>query len=201
MSVYSACGAPAEMPAADIDIARLKAWEGKTRTVEDVVAPDRVAAMAATLDWERAPPTGAALPPGWHWLFFNGAARASELGPDGHPKRGGFLPPVPLPRRMWAGGRLAFPGALRVGETARRESAVVSVEGKRGRSGDLVFVCVRHRMFGADGKLAVEESTTSSIGARPPERRRSRGPCRPRRAPPGAARSGPTRCFCSAIRR
>lgn len=184
MSVYSACGAPAEMPAADIDIARLKGWEGKTRTVEDVVAPDRVAAMAATLDWERAPPTGAALPPGWHWLFFNGAARMSELGPDGHPKRGGFLPPVPLPRRMWAGGRLAFPGALRVGETARRESAVVSVEGKRGRSGDLVFVCVRHRMFGADGKLAVEEEHDIVYRGAPAG---EASKPRPVPAPPGAA--------------
>jgi 3-methylfumaryl-CoA hydratase len=122
--------------------------------------------MAATLDWPKAPQPGAPLPPGWHWLFFNGAARASELGPDGHPRRGGFLPPVPLPRRMWAGGRLSFAAPLPVGTVARRESQVASVEAKRGRSGDLVFVLVRHRIFGADG-LAVEEEHDIVYRAQP----------------------------------
>jgi len=140
----------------EADIAHLKTWEGRTQTVEDVVAPDRAVAMAATLDWTHAPEEGDVLPPGWHWMFFNGAARQSELGPDGHPKRGGFLPPVPLPRRMWAGGRLTFGAGLRIGERARRESTVAKVEAKRGRSGDLVFVVVRHRIFGAAG-LAIEE--------------------------------------------
>ncbi len=134
----------------------LKDWVGRTETREDIIAVDRVAAMAATLDHERAPGPGAALPPGWHWLFFNPAVRAAEIGPDGHPKRGGFLPPVPLPRRMWAGGRLAFRAPLRVGEAARRESEILKVEVKSGRSGALVFVTVRHRICGAEG-LGVEE--------------------------------------------
>ena len=140
----------------EAEIAHLKSWVGKSQTLEDVIAPDRVAAMAATLDWETAPGKGAALPPGWHWLFFNGAARASELGPDGHPKRGGFLPPVPLPRRMWAGGRLTFHAPVTVGESVRRDSVVTSVEAKRGKTGDLVFVVVRHQVFGGAG-LAIEE--------------------------------------------
>lgn len=144
------------MALSDEEIAHLKSWIGRTQTIEDIIAPDRVAAMAATLDHENTPSPGSALPPGWHWLFFNGAARQSELGPDGHPRRGGFLPPVPLPRRMWAGGRIAVSGDLRIGESARRESRILSVEAKRGRSGDLVFVTVRHGIHGRDG-LALEE--------------------------------------------
>jgi 3-methylfumaryl-CoA hydratase len=138
------------------EIAHVKTWVGRQQTLEDVIAPDRVAAMAATLDWPAPPARGAALPPGWHWLFFNGAARQSALGPDGHPKRGGFLPPVSLPRRMWAGGRLSFVGSLRVGATTRRESEVARVEAKRGRTGDLIFVVVKHKVFDEAG-LAIEE--------------------------------------------
>src|SRR5581483_8511959 len=138
------------------DLSHLKDWIGRTQEITDVIASDRVAAMAATLDLAVAPQPGEALPPGWHWLFFNGAARASELGPDGHPKRGGFLPPVPLPRRMWAGGRLSFPGAVRVGDAACRKSEIKSVEIKEGRSGQLVFVVVKHQISGSSG-LAIEE--------------------------------------------
>jgi 3-methylfumaryl-CoA hydratase len=141
----------------DDDIAHIKTWVGRTQTIEDVIAVDRVAAMAATLDLERTPAAGEALPPGWHWLFFNGAARQSEIGPDGHPRRGGFLPPVPLPRRMWAGGRITLSGKLPVGALAHRESRILSVEAKRGRSGDLVFVTVRHTIHGGQGPALEEE--------------------------------------------
>jgi 3-methylfumaryl-CoA hydratase len=85
------------------------------------------------------------------------AARQSAIGPDGHPARGGFLPPVPLPRRMWAGGRLTFPKPLRVGEAVQRHSQVMSVEHKSGRSGELVFVLVRHEFHGAAGLAITEE--------------------------------------------
>jgi 3-methylfumaryl-CoA hydratase len=158
----------------DDDIAHLKSWVGRTQTLDDVIAADRVAAMAATLDRDRAPAPGETLPPGWHWLYFNGAARQGELGPDGHPRRGGFLPPVPLPRRMWAGGRINVAAGLKVGETARRESRIASVEAKRGRSGDLVFVTVQHRIHGAAG-LALEEEhdivyrSPPAAGAPPPQ--------------------------------
>lgn len=145
------------MALTDNEIAHLKSWTGRTQTVEELIAPNRVEAMAATLDWDRAPGPGDALPPGWHWLFFNGAARQSELGPDGHPRRGGFLPPVSLPRRMWAGGRLSLPGIVRVGEMARRDSRILSVEAKRGRSGDLVFVTVAHQISGMQGTAIREE--------------------------------------------
>ncbi len=145
------------MALSEADIAHLKSWVGRTQTVEDMIAVDRVAAMAATIDLERAPASGEPLPPGWHWLYFNGAARQSELGPDGHPRRGGDLPPVPLPRRMWAGGRITVTGALPVGAAARRTSRILSVEAKSGRSGDLVFVTVRHEIAGGQGPALEEE--------------------------------------------
>jgi 3-methylfumaryl-CoA hydratase len=134
----------------------LEAWIGRTESRADAVTAWPAVALAATLDRrDPAPGPGDALPPGWHWLYFLEAAPASELGPDGHPKRGGFLPPVALPRRMWAGGRLEFRRALRVGESIRRD-ATLSIEPKQGRSGNLVFVTVRHSVS-AGGELAVIE--------------------------------------------
>ena len=141
-----------------IDLEHLRTWVGRTESVEDLVAPSKVAALAATLDRDDAfPQAGDPLPPPWHWTLCLPAARQSAIGPDGHPARGGFLPPVPLPRRMWAGGRLTFPQALRVGERVERRSRVMSVEHKRGRSGDLVFVMVRHEFHGAAGLCVTEE--------------------------------------------
>jgi len=145
------------MALSESDIAHLKSWVGRIQTIDDVIAVDRVAAMAATLDLDRAPAAGEPLPAGWHWLYFNGAARQSELGPDGHPRRGGFLPPVPLPRRMWAGGRITVSGVLPVGAPAKRTSRILSVESKSGRSGDLVFVTVRHEIAGGRGPALEEE--------------------------------------------
>jgi 3-methylfumaryl-CoA hydratase len=82
----------------------------------------------------------------WHWLYFLPLARQSEIGPDGHPRRGGFLPPVPLPRRMWAGSQFEFRTPLRLGDALQRDSTIVDVSGKTGRSGELVFVKVRHEL-------------------------------------------------------
>lgn len=131
-------------------------WIGRQETAVDEVAAGRVNALAATLDLEPAFEEGDALPPGWHWMLFNPIARMSALGPDGHPRRGGFMPPVELPRRMWAGGRLAFHEPLRVGDGVRRVSEIKDIQGKRGRSGALVFVTVLHRLHSAD-RLAIEE--------------------------------------------
>jgi 3-methylfumaryl-CoA hydratase len=141
-----------------IDLDHLREWVGHTESAEDVVAPAKVAALAATLDRDDAwPMAGDPLPPPWHWTLCLPAARQSAIGPDGHPARGGFLPPVPLPRRLWAGGRLSFPQALRVGERVERRSRVMSVEHKSGRSGDLVFVMVRHEFHGPAGLCVTEE--------------------------------------------
>ena len=125
----------------------LKDWIGRSETAEDVITPTPYAALSATLDRpaER-PAPGTDLPPLWHWLYFLPIARRSEIGPDGHPARGGFLPPVALPRRMWAGSQLAFHAPLRVGDAVSRTSTIADVTEKSGRSGALVFVKVRHEI-------------------------------------------------------
>ena len=93
----------------------------------------------------------------WHWLYFLPHARESEIGPDGHPKRGGFLPPVPLPRRMWAGSRIQWLAPLSVGDDIKRESTIKSVTHKAGRTGDLIFVLVEHQISNQQGLAIIEE--------------------------------------------
>jgi 3-methylfumaryl-CoA hydratase len=142
----------------DLDIDHLRRWTGRREVAEDIATPVPVAALSATLDRDDPPPrAGDPLPPLWHWLYFLPLHRHSEIGPDGHAKRGGFLPPVPLPRRMWAGGRFTFRRPLRIGEAIRRTSTIAEVSHKSGRSGDLVFVLVRHEVAGAEGGIAVAE--------------------------------------------
>ncbi|HJV84392.1 MAG TPA: MaoC family dehydratase N-terminal domain-containing protein [Noviherbaspirillum sp.] len=141
-----------------MDMPYLREWLGRTETYEDEVTRTPIASLSATLDRPDAPPhKGDILPPLWHWLYFLPVHRQSELGPDGHAARGGFLPPVPLPRRMWAGGRLQFHHPLRVGEAITRESRIVDVSYKEGRTGPLVFVLVRHEISNAEGVALTEE--------------------------------------------
>jgi 3-methylfumaryl-CoA hydratase len=141
----------------ELDVDHLRSWIGKQETLHDQVTRFPIAALSATLDRDDPPPqTGDPLPPLWHWLYFLPTARQSSLGPDGHPARGGFLPPVPLPRRMWAGGRFTFHQPLRVDETITRTSTVQDVTIKHGRNGDLCFVLVKHEIFGQN-VLALEE--------------------------------------------
>ncbi|MBX3635833.1 MAG: MaoC family dehydratase N-terminal domain-containing protein [Rubrivivax sp.] len=139
------------------DAAPLQDWVGRSERANDVVPAHLAAGLAATLDHgDIAARPGDALPPLAHWLLLPPLARHSELGPDGHPRRGGFLPPVALPRRMWAGSRVAFHAPLRVGEVVTRESRIARVEAKQGRAGALVFVTVQHDFHGAAG-LAVSD--------------------------------------------
>lgn len=139
-------------------LAHLQGWQGRTETLHDDIAAAPVRGLAATLDRDDPPPrAGDELPPLGHWLYFLPQHRQSEIGPDGHAKRGGFLPTVPLPRRMWAGGRLEWHAPLRVGDAARRVSRIESVTHKAGRSGELVFVLVRHEVHGPAGLAVVEE--------------------------------------------
>lgn len=130
---------------ADIDLEHLRDWIGKERTVEDVVTPRLAASLAAILDEPMDFATGAPAPTGIHWCLCPDIAPMSGLGPDGHPARGDFLPPVPYPRRMWAGGELRFSGDFQVGDTVRRTSRIDDVTVKHGRSGSLCFVQVSHR--------------------------------------------------------
>ncbi|MEY4219173.1 MAG: hypothetical protein RL686_1680, partial [Pseudomonadota bacterium] len=103
--------------------------------------------LSATLDRnDPEPKLGDALPPLWHWLYFLPHTQQSQLGPDGHAAKGGFLPPVPLPRRMWAGSRFEWHSPICVGDTIARTSNVQSVQHKVGKSGDLVFVKVLHEL-------------------------------------------------------
>ena len=141
-------------------LAKLQAWQGRSETLADDVTAAPVRALSATLDRDDALPTaGTRLPELWHWLYFLPHHRQSEIGEDGHAKRGGFLPPVPLPRRMWAGGRLAWePGnPLRVGDRAERTSTIASVTHKAGRTGELMFVLVRHEVRNERGLALTEE--------------------------------------------
>jgi 3-methylfumaryl-CoA hydratase len=134
---------------------KLSDWLERAEVTEDDIASFPQSAMAATLDLDDAD-CGPELPPLWHWLYFLPVVPLAQVGPDGHPRRGGFLPPVPLPRRMWAGGRLTFHAPLVAGEHATRTSTITRIDEKAGRSGRLVFVTVQHRIE-ADGELKIEE--------------------------------------------
>lgn len=141
----------------------------------DVISVATARAVAALLDRHPDEMTmGLELPELWHWFHFLPVVRRSERGEDGHPRRGAFLPPIALPRRMWAGGRLRFHQALCIGELAERRSDVISVEEKQGRTGPLVFVTVRHLITGSSG-IALEEELDLVYrdAPRPDEPRRS----------------------------
>lgn len=132
------------------------AWVGRTLETEDFLGQRQVARIAHTFD-EPLLAAGEALPPLWHWAFFDNPVAGAQLGPDGHAARGTFLPPAEGRNRMWAGGRLDFLGELHVGERARCVSTLLRVEEKTGRSGSLLFVTVEHRYFQQDELVLREE--------------------------------------------
>ena len=143
----------------ETQLAHLRSWEGRSEVHTDTVTAAPLRGLSATLDREDPlQQEGSEVPPLWHWLYFLPQARQSQLGPDGHPLRGGFLPPVPLPRRMWAGGRLQWQtdNPMRVGDTAKKHSRIASVKHKSGRSGDLLFVEVEHAFYNAQGLCLTE---------------------------------------------
>ena len=144
----------------------LASWVGRTETAEDVATAAPLAMLAALLDRDDPPPRpGDAIPPLAHWLYFLPTHPQSQLGPDGHAARGEFLPPVALPRRMWAGSRIEFVRPVRVGEPIRRLSRVAAVNRKEGRSGALVFVTVRHEVSGREGLAIADEHDIVYRGA------------------------------------
>ncbi|PWW04036.1 3-methylfumaryl-CoA hydratase [Hoeflea marina] len=127
-----------------LDIEHLRGWIGRTQEKSDTVSPRLVESFNALFDAESGIAAGDIAPLGIHWCLAPDIAPMHVLGPDGHPARGGFLPPVPLQRRMWAGGRMQSPGDIRVGDIVTRRSRIEDVTEKSGRSGPLVFVTVRH---------------------------------------------------------
>ena len=144
--------------ATGLDLDQLRSWLGREETATDLVTSDLVRKYRATLDL---PPgeleEGAPAPPLLHWCLSQPADATSSLGADGHPRRGGFLPPVPLPRRMWAGGRLSFHSELPIGRSVQRRSRIADVSIKEGRSGPLCFVVVEHE-FAVDGHVILNET-------------------------------------------
>ena len=132
-------------------------WIGNTEAIEDTISPSPARLLQMTLDdTETNLGSGDPLPPIWHWCYFLEAAPQSTLGRDGHPPRGGFLPPVALPRRMFAGGRSKFTAPLRIGAPARQTAEIKSVVEKEGRSGQLCFVTVTYTTE-QDGTTCIEE--------------------------------------------
>jgi len=135
----------------------LQDWLGKTEEIQDRIYATPAKALALTLDYKDFEAIeGNALPEIWYWLYFLPIVPMSEVGQDGHPKRGGFLPPITLERRMWASGSLTFHHDLVIGEEIRKTSEIVKISEKEGKAGKLVFVTVKHLIQSA-GRIAVQE--------------------------------------------
>ncbi len=144
------------------------AWLGRTETCGDRIGPKPARGLAALLDRPGSPSPmapGAPLPPLWHWCYFLETARQSEIAADGHARRGGFLPPIDLPRRMWAGSRFRFHHPLRIGETVVRRSRIDGIERKQGRSGPLAFIRLAHQYENAAGLAFSEQQDIVYRGA------------------------------------
>lgn len=140
------------------DVVDLSRWIGRTQTqlgyVPQVVAQTIHATLARP--GLACPDNGDVMPPLWHWYAFPPTVGMEELAADGHPALGGFLPPVPYERRMWASGSLSFFDDLRVGEEIRKRSVIKAVDEKTGSTGGMVFVVVEHSLHTARG-LAIKE--------------------------------------------
>ncbi len=144
-------------------------WIGNTETAECDVTAEPADILAATFDRDDALlQPGDPIPPGWHWYYFHEVVPLAETGPDGHPKRGGFMPPVPLPRRMWAGSELSFHRPITVGERLTKTSTITDVTVKKGTAGTLCFVTARHEIAGVGGLATVEDHTTVYLGEAAP---------------------------------
>lgn len=152
-----------------VDLAELQRWIGAEEIADDLLTSTLAARFHATLPLDGAAPcSGQAAPRLIHFSLCQPAAPMEALGIDGHPARGGFLPPVPLPRRMWAGSSITFHGDLRIGDEVRRQSRIADVVLKDGRTGPLCFVTVYHR-FSVDNQLRIEDRQTIVYQSQQPE--------------------------------
>jgi 3-methylfumaryl-CoA hydratase len=133
-------------------------WIGRSESCSERISARPASLLAATLDAESTDlRDGMALPPLFHWLYFLPVCRQSSIGQDGHPARGGFLPPIPLSRRMWAAGSIEFGQPLIIGEVAVRTSQIIDITSKQGRSGLLIFVKIQHVITDATGRVTLTE--------------------------------------------
>jgi len=136
---------------------KLQQWIGRNETVDDIIGLTPARALAATFNRQTEILAQSQLPALWHWLYFLETAAQQDLTPDGHRQRGGFLPPITLPRRMWAGSQLQFHLPVNIGDPLTRSSTIHSIKEKTGRSGSLVFVKVQHEIS-RSGQLCITES-------------------------------------------
>lgn len=151
----------------NLNIDHLRSWVGKERVENDLIDARQARLMAATFDHPVAQmKEGDALPALWHWAYFLEGLPPGELGRDGHPARGSFLPPVPLPNRMWAGGAFTFHERMVIGSHVERRSRIASVEEKQGKTGSLIFVRVRHEMSSESRLLITEDHDIVYTGPR-----------------------------------
>ena len=146
-------------------------WIGREQTMTDVLDPARSNALDVALGGAGSLTAGDPLPLLHHWLYFWDVKPPAGLGADGHPAKGRFLPPIPLPRRMWAGGRLSFHQPLVLGSRVTRTSTITAITQKTGRTGALVFVTVRHELDGgAGGPRPPASDLADAAGVRQPRR-------------------------------
>ncbi|MGB3866249.1 MAG: MaoC family dehydratase N-terminal domain-containing protein [Xanthobacteraceae bacterium] len=168
---------------AQLDLDHLRQWIGRTEEAGDIVTAQLVKGLRATLFLDIGEPKpGDAAPFTTHWCLAQPVYPMAMLGPDGHPARGGFLPPVPLPRRMWAGGELQFIEPLRVGDEATRSSRIADVTVKTGSTGALCFVAVEHTISTPRG-VAIRERQ-DIVYRDMPTGGKATAPAKPAAAPP-----------------
>jgi len=125
----------------------LNKWVGKSIHFDDKIADYPIKAMAAVFNYEYNKEEFKNVPYGWHWLYFLNLPLQKNLGPDGHEKRQGFMPPIPLPIRMYAGGEITYYNPLLVGKNAKKSSEIISIQNKKGSSGKLTFLQIKHRIL------------------------------------------------------
>ena len=157
------------------DLAGLRDWIGRTEVVEELAVARPIHGLNALLDNPEVPKEGDWIGPMGHWCFFQPHAPQSQVGPDGHPKRGGFMPPVPLPRRMFGGCRTTYLQPLRIGERMRRQAKITEVQIKQGRTGTLVICTVDHEFHGERGLAMTEAWDIVYRDNPPPAAKDSRG--------------------------
>lgn len=147
--------------AAMIDLpVQLDDWIGRQQTTRDILTPRLVDGLLATLDHDTSvSEPGSEAPQGAHWLLFPVCVPMARVGRDGHPVEGGFLPPVLLPRRMWASSKVEFLQPLRVGDEIERISTIAAISPKEGRTGPLVFVSLDHVMRAGSAEVVRERQT------------------------------------------